>query len=488
MPPLSASTASQPDDLTKDPQGGLVAGTLIHTKDGLVAIERVQVGDWVLSRSLDERDLLEYKRVVRVASRPGVAVNLVTWRLVKQADGEGWGSLVAATDQLFRVAGKWKPVDTLKHTFNGMLHRIDEAKTQVMSSRRLYISGFPDTVWVASNNLNHPGSFFNLATSTYLRDEAKPEFTKGGWFGVDLGRPAGAPKPADKFRATVYNIGVEDHGTCLAGAEGILIAAMADDACRNPGQTQGPARPYENQIRVPPEKKLLPKATLKKLVTAHLESVLVPLGLRRVKDRAGLDGSHFKFEMETVYGLVYFSGYLIPQSCGHVLYINCSLFSEAVRQSLNAVFGEPKYYGDGYCHLPLLGIAAHDPGDKHKLKEYADVDSLELLQPALDQVGALAPRVVALAQTVAGIDQMLNGPEPLRPDWPLFQWKARRRSYFSLVIAALAMNPEFDAIAASYSEIITGRPEAFSSHPDTFTMDGLARLVAHLRLARAAAP
>ncbi len=153
------------------------------------------------------------------------------------------------------------------------------------------------------------------------------------------------------------------------------------------------------------------------------------------------------------------------------------------------MFGEHDYWhGDGYCHLPLIGTDARDPDDRHKLNEAADVDSLELLQPVLDGLEALAPRLVALAQTVAEIDQLLNGPELLRPDWPLFQWKVRRRSYFPLVIAALARNPEFDAIATSYRGIISGRPEGYSGHPNTFTMEGLERLVAHLRLARAAAP
>ena len=46
---------------------GVVAGTLIHTKEGLKPIEQIQVGDWVLSRPEDPEQgtQTDYKRVVK---------------------------------------------------------------------------------------------------------------------------------------------------------------------------------------------------------------------------------------------------------------------------------------------------------------------------------------------------------------------------------------------------------------------------------------
>ncbi|TDM06011.1 MAG: hypothetical protein C4K60_15190 [Ideonella sp. MAG2] len=47
--------------------GCFVAGTLVHTKDGLKPIEQIQVGDWVLSRPEDPSQGTEngYKRVTK---------------------------------------------------------------------------------------------------------------------------------------------------------------------------------------------------------------------------------------------------------------------------------------------------------------------------------------------------------------------------------------------------------------------------------------
>lgn len=46
-------------------RGGFVAGTLVHTKNGLVPIERVRVGDWVLSQPETKgRSVSTYRPVV----------------------------------------------------------------------------------------------------------------------------------------------------------------------------------------------------------------------------------------------------------------------------------------------------------------------------------------------------------------------------------------------------------------------------------------
>ena len=46
-----------------------VAGTLVHTKEGLVPIEQIRVGDWVLSQP-EQKGERAYKRVVKTFSPP----------------------------------------------------------------------------------------------------------------------------------------------------------------------------------------------------------------------------------------------------------------------------------------------------------------------------------------------------------------------------------------------------------------------------------
>jgi hypothetical protein len=57
-------------DIVSDPifvVGCFVAGTLVHTKDGLKPIEQIKVGDWVLSRPENPEQGTEmgYKRVTK---------------------------------------------------------------------------------------------------------------------------------------------------------------------------------------------------------------------------------------------------------------------------------------------------------------------------------------------------------------------------------------------------------------------------------------
>jgi hypothetical protein len=44
---------------------GFVGGTLIHTKNGLVPIEKIKIGDWVLSKPENGIGETQYKRVVK---------------------------------------------------------------------------------------------------------------------------------------------------------------------------------------------------------------------------------------------------------------------------------------------------------------------------------------------------------------------------------------------------------------------------------------
>ena len=49
----------------KPQAGGFVAGTLVHTKEGLKPIEEIKVGDWVLSKPENGEGEQAYKRVTR---------------------------------------------------------------------------------------------------------------------------------------------------------------------------------------------------------------------------------------------------------------------------------------------------------------------------------------------------------------------------------------------------------------------------------------
>ena len=70
---VSSSTVYVSPDGTVHPRTCFTAGTLIHTKDGLKAIEEIKVGDTVLSKS-DKIGEVSYRKVVTTFIRQTNAI------------------------------------------------------------------------------------------------------------------------------------------------------------------------------------------------------------------------------------------------------------------------------------------------------------------------------------------------------------------------------------------------------------------------------
>ena len=51
-PTTRAQSQSSKDALAENEPGGFAAGTLVHTKESLVPIEKIKVGDWVLTEPM----------------------------------------------------------------------------------------------------------------------------------------------------------------------------------------------------------------------------------------------------------------------------------------------------------------------------------------------------------------------------------------------------------------------------------------------------
>jgi hypothetical protein len=56
-----------------------VAGTLVHTKEGMKPIEQIRVGDYVLSKPENGKGEVAYKRVVRTVKRNDCETWFVSW-------------------------------------------------------------------------------------------------------------------------------------------------------------------------------------------------------------------------------------------------------------------------------------------------------------------------------------------------------------------------------------------------------------------------
>jgi hypothetical protein len=62
--------------------GGFVAGTLVHTREGLQPIEQIKVGDYVLSKAESGAGEPSYQRVTQTFQYEDRAVNLVSWTIL----------------------------------------------------------------------------------------------------------------------------------------------------------------------------------------------------------------------------------------------------------------------------------------------------------------------------------------------------------------------------------------------------------------------
>jgi hypothetical protein len=69
--------------------GCFVAGTLVHTKDGLKPIEQIKVGDYVLSKPESGEGELNYQRVTRTFEYDDREVYFVAWDIFNKNDPMG---------------------------------------------------------------------------------------------------------------------------------------------------------------------------------------------------------------------------------------------------------------------------------------------------------------------------------------------------------------------------------------------------------------
>jgi hypothetical protein len=203
--------------------GCFVAGTVVHTTDGLRPIDTIRVGDFVLARPEDGGDAT-YKRVLKTfeyEAKPIHAVFHVTGENMDVVD-----TVFVTGVHPFWVEGEgWTRADEL---YPDMQVKLADSRLAAIASRRLvYGSDTPDIGWVMNLGLGNHDSY-------------------GGQF-VDFrgGAPevlwaAGKPSPNNRsydpdsevgaMLRKVYVIEVEDFHTFHVGTLGVWVH---NGDCRN---------------------------------------------------------------------------------------------------------------------------------------------------------------------------------------------------------------------------------------------------------------
>lgn len=132
-----------------DNKAGLVAGTLIHTQEGLRPINQIKVGDYVLSRPADGCDVGVYKRVVKTIECEPQETWFVSWEdpaLLKKLNTEG-----LSKEAYFAAYGNGFVVTTPNHLFWVVDSDEERLKYEEFT---LYIGPpYPRQQWVRADHL-----------------------------------------------------------------------------------------------------------------------------------------------------------------------------------------------------------------------------------------------------------------------------------------------------------------------------------------------
>lgn len=234
-----------------------VAGTLVHTRDGLLPIEAIKVGDWVLSKLDDGSGELEYKRVSRTFVHHDKETFLIKFH---RALGSEQAKLIDPKD--YESLGEWIAV-TISHPF-----WVKQSHYTIDGSY-ISIQGWKESNWIHSDEepffLTHPdepekagwvevgnignGDLILTADGGYASARhITPIFPRGlgpdiGWAPFDHGDLRGMLVDFSKFPfgvtnefcpidlvpegrglgCTVYNIEVEFHHTYFVGRLGLWV-------------------------------------------------------------------------------------------------------------------------------------------------------------------------------------------------------------------------------------------------------------------------
>jgi hypothetical protein len=203
-----------------------VAGTLVHTKEGLVPIENIKVGDWVLSQPEETGDQA-YKRVVRTLQfedKEVWSVEIFPKAELDQARSEGRminegtvSRLVVTGNHPFWVKGKgWTRADQLgERSFPSgeslQLEMADGQSVVVSRVEPIMRTTVKNIGWVQGAAHDEYGDSIDLS-----KGAASAEFdfkTRDMSDHGDLNKGVNWWDRENTLHCTVYNLEVEDFHT-----------------------------------------------------------------------------------------------------------------------------------------------------------------------------------------------------------------------------------------------------------------------------------
>jgi hypothetical protein len=197
-----------------------IAGTLVHTKDGLVPIEKLKVGDWVLSAPENGEGERAYKRVVKTMVRHDQPIMQVIYKAVDKVDPAvvRYEQLTSTYDHPFWAEEEgWTAASRLKGGYTGpsRVRLADGSNSDLEGKAYIYCTDRPGVGWVADEGRQGEGWQWDYDNGRHAA-EGRMGYDSDKWAPTD-------DDMYEPFRTTVFNIEVEEFHTYFVGEHGVWV-------------------------------------------------------------------------------------------------------------------------------------------------------------------------------------------------------------------------------------------------------------------------
>jgi hypothetical protein len=207
------------------PGACFAAGTRVHTREGRVPIEQIEVGDWVLSKPENSGEQA-YKRVVKTFALAPERVIKVLYK--PDESQEILHPIVTTVNHPFWVTDLgWTAAEDLYQnwTRENWLELADGRNVRAYDTSHIYVSDQTRVGWLPaySGSMDEPGDLWDfvnhrlVANDVMALQEVQDHEEK-------FKDPRFYPFPDELFlKLPVYNLEVEDFHTYYVGKHGVWV-------------------------------------------------------------------------------------------------------------------------------------------------------------------------------------------------------------------------------------------------------------------------
>ena len=221
---LEKSTAADTTRKWFEPGACFAGGTLVHTKEGLLPIEQIKVGDWVLSKHDSGTGKRAYKRVLRTIARPPERV--IEVKYFPDPSQPRVARITCTINHPFWVKNLgWTPAEDLyRSSKENWLKLADGRDVKAHGTSNIYISDQPGIGWSSNSDddVEAYGALWDFVNHRLVNP--KVESLESIQDHSDFKYAQVHEMPEELYlHLPVYNLEVEDFHTYYVGEHGVWV-------------------------------------------------------------------------------------------------------------------------------------------------------------------------------------------------------------------------------------------------------------------------